>query len=172
MSMRTHLTRVVLVLGVAWGAAAHVLLAGCGLKSDRHFVRIAEGLTSPTLAEGIRVAPRMFSAPMLVDVCKSSTAVDRLKASPGTLELSRGSRYSLSSLTVVAVNGADIAVPGLPIVLEVEDREPPVLQLRSDDPDLNQGRVLAIGTGSFRMRVRTMCGDPFTETVIEGRVVQ
>jgi hypothetical protein len=114
----------------------------------------------------------MFSAPMLVDACKSATAVNRLKASPETLEISRGNRYSLSSLTVIAVNGADIAVPGLPIVLEVEDRVPPVLQLRSDDPDLNEGRVLAVGTGSFRMRVRTMCGEPFAETVIEGRVLR
>jgi hypothetical protein len=165
--MRAHVIRVpaVIILGV-------LLLAGCALKRDRHFVRIAEGLTSPTISEGIRVAPRMFSAPTLVDVCKSATSVDRLKVSPETLELSRGNRYSLSSLTVIAVNGADITVPGLPIVLEVEDREPPVLQLRSDDPDLNEGRVLAIGTGSFRMRVRTICGEPFVETVIEGRVLR
>ena len=165
--MRAHRVRVAAVIALCVAFAP-----SCALTRDRHFVRIAEGLTSPSTSEGIKVAPRLFSAPALVDVCKSATVVDRLRVSPERLELARGSRYSLSSLTVIAVNRADIAVPGLPIVLEVEDREPPVLQLRSDDPDLNEGRVLAIGTGSFRMRVRTICGEPFVETVIEGRVAR
>lgn len=147
------------------------LAAGCAAKRERYFVQIAEGLTSPTMTEGIRVAPRMFSAPSLVDACRSATVVERLEVAPQTLELSRGTRYSLNSLTVVAVNAGDIAVPGLPIVLEVEDADPPVLQIRSDDPDLNEGRVLAMGTGEFRMRVRTMCGTQYAETVIKGLVV-
>ena len=144
--------------------------AGCAAKRERYFVQIAEGLTSPTITEGIRVAPRMFSAPALVDACKEIKIVERLEVAPQTLELAVGTRYSLNTLTVVAVNGADIAVPGLPIVLEVEDTEPPVLQVRSDDPDLNAGRILAVAAGEFRMRVRTMCGTPYAETVVKCRV--
>jgi len=147
-------------------------VTGCAAKTtrDRYFVAIAEGLTSPTISEGIRVAPRMFSAPALVDACQSATSVARLEVAPMTLELMRGNRYSLSSLTVVAVNGADVAVPDQPIVIEVEDTDPPVLQIRSDDPDLNEGRVHAVAAGEFRMRVRTMCGGPYAESVITGRV--
>jgi hypothetical protein len=157
---------------VAVAIAFAVCLTGCAARTarDRHFVAVAEALTSPTISEGIRVAPRAFSAPTLVDACQSATSVERLKVSPPTLELVRGNRYSLGSLTVVAVTAADIAVPDQPIVIEVEDREPPVLQLRSDDVDLNEGRVLAIGAGDFRVRVRTMCGGPYAETVIRGRV--
>ena len=151
--------------------AVTIAMSGCALKPrDRYYVQIAEGLTSPTLTEGIRVAPRRFSAPGLMAVCKTATPVERLEVSPMTLVLSRGNRYSLNSLTVVAVNSAEVAVPGLPIVIEVEDTEPPVLQLRSDDPDLDEGRVLAIGAGEFRMRVRTVCGVKFAQTVIKGLV--
>ena len=146
-----------------------LLVTGCAAR-DRYFVTVAEGLTSPTITEGIRVAPRMFSAPALVDACRTTTPVDRLEVAPRTLELLRGSRYSLSSLSVVAVNRSDIAVPGLPIVLEVEDRDPPILQLHADDPDLDEGRMLAVGTGEFRVRVRTICGNPYAETVITGVV--
>ena len=142
-------------------------LSGC---AARHFVQIAEGLTSPTIAEGIRVAPRMFSAPALAAVCQKAVVVKRLEVAPDSLELSRGTPYPLNALAVVAVDGSDVAVPGLPIVLEVDEREPPVLALRSDTSDLNEGRVVPVGAGSFRMRIRTICGNPYAETVIRGVV--
>ena len=153
------------------GAMIMAMAAGCAArKRDRYFVQIAEGLTSPTITEGIRVAPRMFSAPALVAACKEIKVVERLEVAPETLELTLGTRYSLNTLTVVAVNAADIAIPATPIVLEVEDTEPPVLQVRSDDPDLDAGRIRAVGAGEFRMRVRTICGTPYVETLIKGRV--
>jgi hypothetical protein len=140
--------------------------AGCA--PPRHFVRIAEGLSSPTVTEGIRVAPRMFSAPQLVEACQRAAPVARLRVDPVRLSLSPGNVYQLGSLTVVAVNRADVAVPGVPIVLEAEDATPPVLRLQSDDPDLDQGRVRVIGPGEFRMRIRTTCGTQ-VETIIRGR---
>ena len=146
------------------------LASGCAARGDRYFVRIAEGLTSPTLGEGIRVAPRMFSVPTLMDACKLVVPVDRLEVEPDTLQLTVGNRYELNTLTVIAVDGRDVAVPAQPIVLEVEETDPPVVQLRSDDPDLNVGRLLAIGTGTFRMRVRTICGRSALEKEIQGRV--
>lgn len=144
-----------------------LLLSGCA--SSRHYVQIAEGLSSPSVTEGIQVAPRMFSPPQLVEACRNTLPVARLKVEPAILELTQGNLYSLSSLTVVAVNGADVAVPGVPIVLEAEDTTPPVLQLRSDDPDLDEGRVRVIGTGRFRMRVRTTCGLPQAVAIVDAR---
>lgn len=144
-------------------------LAGCAAR-ERYFVQIAEGLTSATITEGIRVAPRKFSAPALGGVCQAAVVVRRLAVAPRTLELSRGTPYALNSLSVVAVDGSDVAVPGLPIVLEVEDRVPPVLALRSDNSDLNEGRLVAVDAGRFRIRIRTICGIPHAETVIEGIV--
>ena len=153
---------------VAALACAVVGAAGC--TSSRYYVQIAEGLSSPSVTEGIRVAPRMFSAPQLVEACKNAVPVERLRVEPQELDLAQGNVYALNSLTVVAVNAADIAVPGIPIVLEAEDANPPVLQLRSDDPDLNEGRVRVIGPGRVRMRIRAMCGMPFAETIVEARV--
>ena len=59
-------------------------LTGCALKgpssrSTDYFVQLAEGLTSATLTEGIRVAPRMFAASQLVEACKDPRVVDHPK---------------------------------------------------------------------------------------------
>ena len=144
-------------------------VAAGGCAPTRHYVQIAEGLSSPSITEGIRVAPRMFSAPQLVEACRTAVPVARLKVEPSELILTQGNLYQLSSITVVAVNAADIAVPGVPIVLEAEDTDPPVLRLRSDDLDLDAGRINVIGRGRFRMRIRTTCGMPQAETIVEAR---
>jgi hypothetical protein len=143
-------------------------LAACA--TPRHYVQIAEGLSSPTIAEGIQVAPRKFLASQLVEACRGALPVAKLKVEPARLELTAGAVYSLSSLTVVAVDRADVAVAGVPIVLEAEERSPPILQLRSDDPDLDQGRIRVINGGSFRMRIRTTCALPPAEAIVEARV--
>lgn len=147
-------------------------LAAQGCVPKVHFVRIAEGLTSPTITEGIRVAPRMFSAPSLVAACNKAVPVDRLEVEPQTLTLTRGTQYALNTLSVVAVSAADTALEAQPIVLEVEDSRTQILALRSDDLVLNQGQLLAVDVGPFLVRVRTMCGTAYAETVIKGQVVQ
>lgn len=150
-----------------------VLLAvalGPGCASRRTYVRIAEGLTSPSLTEGITVAPRMFAAPQLVQACQNPRRVARLETPIELLELQLGERFALSSLNVVAVNFADVAETAIPIVIEAQDGSPPVLQLRSDDPDLDAGRLSSLNAGTFRLRIRTLCGGPGAETTIRGRV--
>lgn len=158
--------RAVLLLAIS------VAIAGCALKPKpkRYFVHVAEGLSSPSVTEGISVAPRMFTASQLTEACRKYVRVDRLNVAPKVLELAPGNTYALNSLTVVAVNPAEVAVPGVPIVVEAEDSNPPILQLRSDDPDLNAGRLRVVGTGEFRVRVRTTCGTPPVETIIKGKV--
>jgi hypothetical protein len=151
-------------------AASGCASSGVRSRSTDYFVPIAEGLSSATITEGIRVAPRMFSAPQLTEACRDPRIVERLKVAPERLEMAPDGRYSLSSLSVVAVNGADLAMPGIPIVLEAEEIMPPVIALRSDDPDLNQGRLHAVRPGRFQMRIRTMCAGPQVERIIEARV--
>lgn len=151
------------------------LAAGCASRTPQrppqsHYVPIAEGLSSPTLAEGIRVAPRMFAAPELMRACRDPRSVARLETATRFLDLQVGERFPLSSLRVVAVNFADVAMTAVPIVIEADDFSPPVLQLRSDNPDLNQGQLYSLNSGAFRLRIRTLCGTPGAETTIRGRV--
>lgn len=148
--------------GIAIVALA-LLVTGCA----RHYVQIAEGLSSPTSAEGIRIAPRTFTTQQLIEACREAVPIERLEVLPSTLELMQGNVYALGTLTVVAVDAADVAQPNVPIVIEAEDTR--VLRLTSDDPDLNQGRLRVVGTGSFRMRIRAACGND-AEAIIEGRV--
>src|SRR5688572_11011289 len=116
------------------------------------YIRIAEGLTAPTLAEEMRVAPRMFAASQLVEACQDPRSVARLETPVELLELQVGERFTLSALNVVAVNFADVALAAVPVAIEATDVSPPVLQLRSDDPDLNQGRLYSLNAGTFRLR--------------------
>jgi hypothetical protein len=70
----------------------------------------------------------------------------------------------------VAVGEAGAAVTDVPVVIEVEEVNPPLLQLRSDDPDLNAGRLLSVGSGTVRMRVRTMCSGSLAELTLTARI--
>jgi hypothetical protein len=151
-----------------------VLVAGCASRARSrtyYYVRIAEALTAPTLYEGIRVAPRMFAASELSSACGPVRPVLRIHAAPPALELHVGDRFALNTLSVVAVNGAEVALPDVPIVLEANEVIPAVVQLRSDDSDLKEGRLFAIAPGRFQIRIRTICVTPTLETIIAGRVI-
>lgn len=152
------------------------ILSGCarwdGLTFRRasYFVPIAEGLTATTQSEAVRLAPRMFSAPDLVRACAAARPFARLRVVPDTVALTVDERFPLNRVSVIAINAADIVVPGVPIVFEAEEVSPAVVALRSDDPDLNEGRIHALAPGSFRLRVRTICGTAGAEAAIRGRV--
>ena len=154
--------------GFVGGAIGFTL--GRRANAGPSFVQVAEGLSSATLTDGIRVAPRMFTATQLVEACRDPLVVERIEVAPDPLEMREGGQYALNSLSVVAVSPADVAMAGVPIVLEAEDANPPIVGLRSDDPDLNAGRLRALRAGMFQMRVRTICGTPHVETVIRGLV--
>jgi hypothetical protein len=145
------------------------LLAGCALIRPRpHYVPVADALTSPTLREGIRVAPQRFSLTEMVRNCPDSRRVDHFRT-VRPLQLQVGERFPLALLVVLAVDEDDRPLPDIPISLEVDEREPPVLLLRSGDPDISQGLLQALGPGSFRIRIRTLCSPP-ADTAITGRV--
>lgn len=140
-------------------------------QPEPFYVRVAEGLTSPTLTQGIDVAPRMLSSPQLVNACQVPRLVRRLETPTTSLELRVGERFPLNTLAIVAVNAADEAVlPAVPIAIEALETTPPVLQLQSDDPDLDQARIYPLNTGRFTLRVRTLCGVRPATLTIDGVV--
>ena len=149
------------------GLACTALSVAC---AKGYYVRVAEGLTSPSLTETMQVAPRMFGASDLTEACQSPQRIARLEAPTRTVELRVGDRLALNTLRVVAVGEAGAAVADVPVAIEVEELSPPVMQLRSDDPDLNAGRLLSVGSGRVRMRVRTLCTSTPAELNITARV--
>jgi hypothetical protein len=153
---------------------ANLLVLACMAVSAAcargYYVRVAEGFASPSLTETMQVAPRMFGASDLAQACQSPQRVARLEGPIRTVELRVGERLALNTLRVVAVGEAGAALTGVPVVIEVEDLNPPLVQLRSDDPDLDAGRLLPVNSGTFRMRVRTLCTATPAELIIIGRV--
>ena len=146
---------------------------GRGVSCARsYYVTVAEGLTSPSMSESMRVAPRMFSAPDLADACQSPRRVARLEAPARTLDLRVGDQLALSTLRVVAVGEAGAALSAVPVVIEAEELNPALVQLRSDDADLNEGRLRTVGSGTFRVRVRTLCTTTPADLIIVGRVIE
>lgn len=135
-----------------------------------YFVRIAEGLTAATTTEPMRVAPRMFSAYQLESACQFPARIARLEAVTRNVAFDIGDALLLSNLRVVAVNDSNVAVPNVAVVIEAEDLNPPVLELRSDSPDLNDARLRTVRSGTFHIRVRTLCSATNAELTITGQV--
>jgi hypothetical protein len=166
---------VLLVLAVASAGCSSPIVArvapSLATGPQPYFVRVADALTSPTLTEPMRVAPRLFSAFQLTEACREPVRVARLEAPARDLDLRVGDRLALSTLRVVAVNDANVAVAGVPVTIEAEERNPPVVVLRSDDPDLDQGRLHLVNAGTLRVRVRTVCAAVNQELTITGQIL-
>jgi hypothetical protein len=149
--------------------------AGClhaaRLRPQTHFVQLADALTAPTLSEAIRVAPVKMTSFQFVDACRTATPIARFELAPAALQMNTGSRYALDTLSVVGVNAANLAVPGIPFVIEAEELPVPVIALRSDDADVRSGVLRAVAPGRFKVRIRTTCGMPYVEAILVGRVV-
>jgi hypothetical protein len=162
------------ISGLGSWAVCLAAASGCAARSaavEPLYVRVAEGLTSPTSAEGIAVAPRMLSAPELVRACQDPRITQRLESPTRSLQLRLGERLPLNTLAIVAVNDANEAmVPPIPIAIEALDTSPPVLQLRSDDPDLNAARIYPLNLGTFRLRISSLCGIRPAQLIIDGLV--
>ncbi len=172
MPTRTRDATLMTVKGTWLVVAAAVMLAACEYRPT-HYVQVAEALSSSTLSEPIRVAPVAFTDFQRVEVCKNPLRIHRLDVAPTKLEMKSGTRYDLRSLSVVAMDEREVGVPGVPVVIEVEDTTPSHVQLRADDPDIRQGHLLALEPGEFHVRVRTVCMvPPVPETVVYGRVTE
>lgn len=135
-----------------------------------YFVRVAEALTSPSMSEPMRVAPRMFSGYQVSEACQQPRRIARLEAPAREVNLRIGERLALSMLRVVAVSDGNVAVPDVPVVIEAEEENPGVIALRSDDPDLDQGRLRGVSSGRVRIRIRTLCAATNAEMTITATV--
>ncbi|MBI2187994.1 MAG: hypothetical protein HYU37_12895 [Acidobacteria bacterium] len=160
------------ITAVACAACVTSLLTACASRRrpDPYYVLVAEGLSAPTLTEPMRVIPRGFNIFQRTEACATLRPVARLETPFRTLGFRVGERFPLSALNVVAVNAADIAVRDVPLAIEAEEVSPPVVQLRSNDPDVAQGRLIPVAKGRFRIRVRTICAPQPVETVLTARV--
>jgi hypothetical protein len=133
------------------------------------FVTVAEGVTSASRSIGIDAAYRMFSLSTFAKTCKESRRPFRL-ASPNTVvSLRVGEWFSLRRLMIVGLDRTGHVLRPLPIGVEVEDTNPPILNLRTDMISVGRG-LLPIRTGRFRFRARTICegtsADIFMQAVV------
>ncbi len=132
------------------------------------FVTIAEGHTSASQDRGIEAGYRMFSAPDMKELCSGASQPAKLVIQNEPLALRVDEWFALDQLVILAADADGQPLPPAPITLEVEEPEPPVLDLRSDR--IAEARVLPVRTGSFRLRVRTLCSDPAVEALIHASV--
>jgi len=132
------------------------------------FVTIAEAFTSETQQHGIEVGYRIFSAPDMGEICAKAERPARLVAQKVPITLRVREWFLLDRLIILAEDAEGQQLPPVPITLEVEDKEPPLLNLRSDM--IAEARVLPVRAGSFRFRARTICSDPAVEVLIEATV--
>ena len=132
------------------------------------FVTVAEGFTSPSRSGGIDVAYRQFSLPTFAKTCKESGRPFTLTTPNCAVTLRVGEWFPLCRLIIVGADRTGHVLRPLPISLEVEATNSPLLNLQSDM--ISDGRLLPIRTGKFRFRARTICegtsADIFIQAVI------
>jgi len=120
------------------------------------FVTIGEAFTSATSQAGIRGGWRMTTVPFLEEYCPSLSKPTKLVIrSPITL--TRQVWFPYSKIVVLALDRSGRVIPNVPVSMEVEEMQPPLLAVRADM--LAGDRVLPIATGSFRFRFATLCWD-------------
>ena len=129
------------------------------------FVTIAEGFTSPNRSSGIDVAYRMFSLSTFAKTCKESGRPFTLTTQNSAVTLRAGEWFPLCRLIIVGADRTGHVLRPLPIYLEVEATNSPLLNLQSDM--ISDGRLLPIRTGKFRFRARTICEGTSTDIFIQ-----
>jgi len=161
-------SRTVIVCAVLYLLLLSVARALIGESSV--FVTIAEGFSSETQQRGIEVAYGMFSAPDLGRICSKSERPSRLVAKKVPIALRVGEWFPLDHVVIVAMDETGKQLQPVPIMFEVEEREPPLLNLRSDM--IAEARVLPVRAGSFRFLARTICSDPSVAILLEATVIE
>jgi hypothetical protein len=139
-------------------ALALALFGSCSLAAagEPRFVHVGEAFTSPTEEIGVRGGWRMTTVPFLEDYCPSLPKPAKLVVTR-PINLTRQVWFPYSSLVVLALDESGRLIPDVPISMDVEEKQPPLLALRADL--LGEDRVLPIAAGNFRFRFRTICGD-------------
>ena len=149
-----------------------LLISGTAVATEPVFVALAEGFTSKGKDVGIEAEQRMFGVPSFPAVCAGLRApAGLLLVARQPLRLVRGQWFSYNRLVVLAVDGSGEVLPPVPIVIEVEDVAPALLNLRSDMTAEPDGRVLPIRKGRFRFRFRTICEGQVATATVKAEVV-
>jgi hypothetical protein len=155
-------------------AAAAVLLCAAALPARPQaavlpdFGTVGEGFTSPNRVEKIRTEYRVFSLPNFNKTCQESKPPFRLASQNRLVTLRVGEWFPLIRLIVVGEDRRGNVLRPLPIMIEVERKEPPLLNLRTDM--ISDGRLLPIRTGRFRFRARTICEGTAADVLIQAVV--
>jgi hypothetical protein len=156
----------------SWRSPVMVVAAAAAVLAQSpkapSFSRVAEGFTSRDKTSGVEVAYRMFTAPTIRNTCAESGRPFRLLSPHGQVVLRVGEWFDLRRLVFVGLDRGGNVVRPAPISVEVEDKEPPLLNLRSDM--ISDGRLLGIRPGHFRFRARTICDESPVEVIVEAVV--
>jgi hypothetical protein len=126
-----------------------------GPEVDLTFGHVAEGFASRREGVGVHVAPRMFSAPD--NVCASVPHTASLHSPSHRIELQAGKPFPITDFVIEARDAVGQLLQNVPIAIEVEAVEPPVLNTQSNATPENHLHPLRPGT--FRMRARTICAE-------------
>ncbi len=130
---------------------------------DLRFGRVAEGYTSRDEATGAHVARRMFSAPD--NICANAPRPAALHVTSDRIELQVGKPYPISRLVIVGRDEAGTVLRDVPIAIEVEIVEPPLLNTQSNA--MPENHLHPVRPGFFRIRVRAICTDTSIQIFME-----
>src|SRR5687767_8223399 len=148
---------------------------GCAARASREaaaYIRVAEALTSGTMNEAIRIAVPRLDPAVVSEGCRLvARRIARLATPSLEMQMVIGEPFRLGGLAIVAVDDADLVVEGVPLAIEALDQSPPVLQLRTNDPDIGRGTLRPVNTGEFLLRTYTLCGVPGAEAIFNVKVV-
>ena len=143
------------------------------IAAENLFARLAEGFTSRDMQTGITAAQRMFSVPDYPEMCAPHKApVQLVVVNPQPVQLVRGQWFRYDQLIIVAVDYTGTILSPVPIIIDVEEIIPEVLNLRSDMAADPEGRVFPMKAGEFLFRVRTECEGHDASVIINARVME
>jgi hypothetical protein len=132
------------------------------LADDFLFGTVAEAYTSPDAGTGVNAALRLFPVPD--NVCATAPRPAALHAPADSIELQVGQPFPLNRIVIVARDEAGAVVARVPIAIEVERSEPPLVNTQSDA--MPENHLHPVRHGAFRLRARTICLDTPVQVLI------
>jgi hypothetical protein len=126
------------------------------------FGTVAEAYTSPDVGVAIDAAPRMFLVPD--NVCAKAPHARVLESPAPSLELRTGEPFPITELVIIARDQTGALLPRVPIAIDVEVFDPPLLNHLSNA--MPENHLHPLRPGAFRVRARTWCSDTPVQLLI------
>jgi hypothetical protein len=153
-----------------FGAAAQVFSRqGPPLLSG--YVIVGEALSSARAEDSIKFAARMFSAPDMESICRTSRAAEvvQLRSEVSHLRLRVGEPFQPGTLRITARDASRAVLPNVPLAVEVSG-SPNVFAREGLAQLVDDGSIIPRSPASVRFRIRTICpgtgADTFVSVVI------